>query len=154
MEGIVALDPGKKLTVSTKAVLLADLKAIRLVLDPRKDLDQMVDLYNSTLMDLLEKYAPLRKKQMPQRALQRDTSCKRHRRYCERLWIRTDLSVHYEMFKLARLYVRDPVPLPSLSTVTIRSRNAKVIGKLFLPLLTRYCTEIKQLSHQILTVPK
>ena len=30
---------------------------------------------------------------------------KQHRRYFERLWIRTGLSVHYEMFNMARLYV-------------------------------------------------
>ena len=109
----------KKLPVSTKvfsylkyksidkAVFLADLKTTYFVLDPPED--QMVDLYNSTLMDLAEKYAPLRSKQMLQRALltwyNKDIqAAKRHRRYCERLWIRTGLSVHCEMFKMARLY--------------------------------------------------
>ena len=67
----------KKLPVSTKTisfyryklidedVFLADLKTTFLVLDPPEYLFQMVDLYNSTLMDLIEKYAPLRSKQMP-----------------------------------------------------------------------------------------
>ena len=32
---------------------------------------------------------------------------KRHRRCCERLWNRTELTVHYEMFKAARLFVRE-----------------------------------------------
>ena len=61
-------------------------------------------------MDRIEKYAPLSSKYMPQRALLLWYKCdiqaaKRLRRYCERLWIRTALSVQYEIFKMARLYV-------------------------------------------------
>ena len=61
-----------------KDIFLADLKATRLILDLPEDLDQMVDLYNSTLLDLVEKHAPLRTKQMPQRALLPGTT-KRYR---------------------------------------------------------------------------
>ena len=32
-------------------------------------------------------------------------AAKRHRRNCERLWTRTGLSVNFEMFKAARLFV-------------------------------------------------
>ena len=69
----------KKLHVSTKIVPYHKFKSIDkdvllilrpLVLDPPEDLDQVVNLYSSTLMDLVEKYTPLRTKQMPQRALQ------------------------------------------------------------------------------------
>ena len=106
----------KKSPVSAKTVSYrkyrsidkADLKTTCLVLDPPQYLDHMVDLYSSILMDLVEGYAPLRTKQMSQRALlhwynKEIQAAKRHRRYCECLWIRTGLSVHYEIFKLARL---------------------------------------------------
>ena len=47
----------KKLPVKStyKDVFLAELKTTCLVLDPPEELDQIVDLYNSTLMDLIEK---------------------------------------------------------------------------------------------------
>jgi len=32
---------------------------------------------------------------------------KRHRRYCERLWIRTSLCVHFEMFKVSKFLVKN-----------------------------------------------
>ena len=46
------------------------------------------------------------------------------------------------------------LPLSSLTTITIRSMNARVTRKLFLAWLTTYCTNIKQLTQQLLTVPK
>jgi len=32
---------------------------------------------------------------------------KRHRRYSERLWIRTNLCVHYEIFKVSKIIVKN-----------------------------------------------
>ena len=43
------------------------------VLDPQKDLDQKVDLYNGTLIDLVARNAPLRSNQITHR----DTICKK-----------------------------------------------------------------------------
>ena len=40
-----------------------------LVLDPPDDVDYLMDLYNSTLRDLVDEHAPLRTKEMPRRAL-------------------------------------------------------------------------------------
>ena len=34
-------------------------------------------------------------------------TAKRHRGYCERLWVRPGLSIHFEMFQVARLNVRN-----------------------------------------------
>ena len=42
---------------------------VQLVLDSPKDLDQLMDLYDNTLSDLINKHAPLRVRQMPQRPL-------------------------------------------------------------------------------------
>ena len=50
-------------------VLLLHLKVSQLVLDLPKDLDQLADLHDSTLRDLINKYTPLRVRQMSQRAL-------------------------------------------------------------------------------------
>ena len=98
------------------------------VLHPPEDLEKMVDLYNNTLIDLGKGYAPLRAKQTPHRTLlalyNNDIQpAKRHKIYCERLWI---ITFHYEVFTLARLYVRD-----SLSTIIISSQSAYMIRKLF-----------------------
>ena len=48
---------------------------------------------------------------MPRRALvpqynKNIQAAKRHRRYCEQLWIRIGLCVHYEMFKLGSILVK------------------------------------------------
>ncbi|KAK2151927.1 hypothetical protein LSH36_345g00012 [Paralvinella palmiformis] len=89
-----------------KESFLADLRVSSLVLDPPDDVDHLVDLYDNTLRDIVDQHAPLRTKEMPSRPMlpwynKNIQAAKRHRRYCERLWIRTSLCVHFEMFKSA-----------------------------------------------------
>ena len=88
-----------------KEAFLADLQVSFLVLDP----PNVVDLYDSTLRDSVDQHAPLRKFQEPilpwyNKNIQ---AVKRHRRYCERLWIRTSLCVHFEMFKVSKILVKN-----------------------------------------------
>ena len=90
----------------------ADIQTSALILDPPSGLDELVDTYNEILTDLLDKHAPLKTKQMTERPLlpwyNKDIqAAKRHRRQCELLWKRTGLTVHYDMFKAARLFVRE-----------------------------------------------
>jgi len=81
-------------------------------LDPLDDVDHLVDLYDSTLRDIVDEHAPLRTKEMPIRPMQTNKNiqaAKRHRMYSERLWIRTSLCVHYEMFKVSQIEVKNTI---------------------------------------------
>ena len=83
-----------------------------LVLDPPDDVDHLVDLYNSTLRDIVDEHAPLRTKDMPRKPMlpwynKSIQVAKRHRRYCEWLWIRTTLCVHHKMFKVSKSLVKN-----------------------------------------------
>jgi len=65
------------------------------MLDRPADLDQLVNLYDCTLRALVERYAPLQRKTLLSRPLipwfsKEIQAAKRCRRYCERLWVRTD----------------------------------------------------------------
>ena len=89
-----------------QAALIADLSVSLLATNPSNDLEHLVDLYNVTLRDIIDKHAPIKKKKMTERPLvpwyNKDIqAAKRHRRYCERIWTRTGLSVHFEMLKAA-----------------------------------------------------
>ena len=61
----------------------------------------IVDLYDSTLRDIVDEYSPLRTKEMPSKPMLP------YRRYCERLWIRTSLCVDFEMFKVSKILVNN-----------------------------------------------
>jgi len=81
-------------------------------LDPADNVDHLVDLYNSILRGLVDEHALILKKIMPRRPLfplyNKETQvAKRHRRYCERLWNRTCLCVHNEMFKPSKSWVKN-----------------------------------------------
>jgi len=71
-----------------------------LVLDPPYNVNHLVDLCDNTLRDIVDEHAPLRTKEMTRRPLlpwyNKDIpAVKRHRRYCDQLWIRTGLCVHF-----------------------------------------------------------
>ena len=94
-------------------------------------------------MDLVEKYAPLRSKQMPQRGLihwyKKDIEApKRYRRHRERLWIKTGSCLHCEMFKLDKCYVRD---ILATAKSEYYKNKIKEWKELFLVWLTR-CSKL------------
>ena len=75
-------------------------------------MDLLVDLYDSTLRDIVDQHAPLRTKKIPSRPMlpwynKKIQAVKRHRRYCEWLWITTSLCVHFEMFKVSKILVNN-----------------------------------------------
>ena len=89
-----------------KEAFIADPRVSSLVLDPPDDVDNLVDLNDNTLRDIVDEHAPLRIKEMPSRPMlpwynKNIQAAKRNRRYCVRLWIRTRLRVHFEMFKVS-----------------------------------------------------
>jgi len=95
-----------------KEAFLADLRVSSLVLDPPDDVDHLVDLYDSTMRDIVDEHAPLKTKEMPSQPMlpwynKKIQATKRHRKYCEGLWIKTALCVHYEMFKVSKILVKD-----------------------------------------------
>jgi len=102
-----------------------DLRASHLIIDPPNDLDQLVDLYNNTLIDLIDKHAPLKSKEMPIRSLvpwfNKDIqAAKRHRRCCERLFIMRCL-------RLLGCLSENFLQLRNHSTTTIKFRIVMVI---------------------------
>ena len=82
------------------------------MLDRPADLDQLVDLYDQIVRTLVEKHVPFQRETLLIRALvpwfsNEIQAAKRYRRYCERFWVRTHLFVHYEIFKIAKINVRN-----------------------------------------------
>ena len=95
-----------------KEAVLADRQVSSLVLDPSDDVDDLMDLYDITLRDIVDEHAHLRTKEMSSRPMlpwynKNIQAAKRHRRYCERLWIRTSLCVHFDMFKVSKILVKN-----------------------------------------------
>jgi len=71
---------------------------------------------NTTLRDLVDQLALLNKKEMPRRPLppwyNKDIqAAKRYTRYWERL-IRTGLCVHYKMFKVGKIQIKNTLASP------------------------------------------
>lgn len=109
-----------------KASFTADLNASRLISHPPEDLEKLVDAYNDDLRNIMDKHAPIKERQLVDRPpvpwYNKDIqAAKRHRRYCERLWTRTKLTVHHDIFKAARLLVRN-----RLSTAKAQYYNNKI----------------------------
>jgi len=73
---------------------LVDLQVSSLAFDPSDAVDHLVDLYEMPGKPMLLCY----KKNIQ--------SAKRHKRYCELLWIRISLCVHYEMTKVSKSLVK------------------------------------------------
>ena len=65
------------------------------------------------------------------------------------MWIRTGLSVHYKMFKLARLCVRDILATAKSQYYNNKIKECKGDQKTVLTWLTRCCIEIKLNSTTI-----
>ena len=83
---------------------MADLSASRLCKDPPSDLDKLVDCYNTTLVDLLDRHAPLKTKTVTVRPQvpwysEEMREAKRERRRLERKWRSTRSAADFELFK-------------------------------------------------------
>ena len=118
-------------------------------MDPLDDVDHLVDLYDSTLRDIVD--APLRTKEMPSRSMlpwynKNIQAAKIHRRYCELLWIRTSLCVHFEMFKVSKILVKN-----TLATAKSEYYNKKInTSKVNQRTVFKYYIKVK-LSSQIIS---
>ena len=115
---------------------LANLRVFSLVLDPLDDVDHLVNLYNNTLRDIVDEHAPLRTKELPRRLMlawynKNIQTPKRHRRYCEKLWIRSSLCVHFEMFKVSKILVKNTLASAKSEYYNKRSKHQREIKGLF-----------------------
>jgi len=101
-----------------------------LVLDPPDDVDHLVDLYDSTLRAIVDEHAPLRTKEMPMLPWYNKNiqAAKRHRRYCE---IRTSLCVHYEVFKVSKILVKNTFASAKFQYYNKRSKHPRESKGLF-----------------------
>ena len=62
---VTAIYTAKIISYIDKEAFLANLGVPSLVLDPPDDVDHLMDLYDSTLIYIVDDHAPLRKKEMP-----------------------------------------------------------------------------------------
>ena len=79
---------------------------------PATELDAMVHQYNSTLRSLLDKHAPLKSNIFPVRHMipwysDEIEDAKQQRRKLERLWRRTRLTVHRQMYQAQKQLLND-----------------------------------------------
>jgi hypothetical protein len=92
------------------AQLLTEIAESDLILDPKDDLNELVDQYNDTLSALIDKHAPLKKGTVTIRpsipwyhgCSEVIHAAKVFRRKCESLWRKTKLTVHRDMYTNAR----------------------------------------------------
>ena len=98
----------------TKAIdttaFMEDLSASRLCRDPPSQSDELVDCYNTTLAELLDRYAPLKTKTVtvrPQVPWYSDEIrvAKRERKRAERRWRSTGTAADLDLFKKHKNYV-------------------------------------------------
>jgi hypothetical protein len=78
---------------------------------PASDVEALVDQYNSTLSAILEKHAPMIRKEViirPKSPWYTDDirSAKQAKRKVERMWRKTKLAVHLDILKNARVDVK------------------------------------------------
>ena len=76
-----------------KQTFLTGLRVYSLVLDLADDVDHLLDLYDSTLREIVDERATLGTEEIPRRPMIpwyniNRQAVDRYRKYCERLWIR------------------------------------------------------------------
>ena len=84
-----------------------DLRNSKLITNPPSNLDELTSLYNSTLTELLNTHAPLRKKSVVQREDFEffDTAlkeAKKKRKESENVWRNTGLEIHRQIYRTLR----------------------------------------------------
>jgi len=87
------------------------------------------NLYNGSKKNIIDKHTPLRTREMPRGPLLQwyNTAGKRQRSYCERMWIKTGLCVHYEIFQISKIQPKMPLPLLNLNIRIKSSKHAREI---------------------------
>ena len=125
----------------TKAIdttaFMEDLSASRLCRDPPSQPDELVDCYNTTLAELLDRYAPLKAKTVtvrPQVPWYSDEirEAKRERKRAERRWRSTGTTADLDSFKKHKNYVTHLLKeAKSAFPAEFIDQNADHQGKLF-----------------------
>ena len=138
-----------------KEAFLADRRVSSLVLDSQDDVAHLVELYDSTLRDIVDQHAPLRTQEMPSRPMlpwynKNIQAAKRHRRYCERLWIRTSCVFILKCSRSVKVLLKIPLPLLNLNIIIKRSKHPREIKGQFSVLWIKYYIKVK-LSSQIIS---
>ncbi|XP_046581851.1 uncharacterized protein LOC124289284 [Haliotis rubra] len=84
-----------------------DLQSSKLLTEPSEDVNELADLYNTTLIQLMDSHAPCvtryrRLRHEPQWYNDQILLAKTHRRKSERKWRKTRLEIHRQMYNMAR----------------------------------------------------
>ena len=134
---------------------LADPRVISLVLDPLDDVDHLMDLNHSTLRDIVDEHAPLKTKEMPSKPMlpwynKNIQAVKRHRSYCEWLGIRTSLCVHFEMFRVSKILVKNTLASAKSEYYNKKIKASKGNQRTVFSVVNKYYIKVK-LSSQIIS---
>ena len=127
----------RKIKVIDTTTFMADLSASRLCKDPPSDLDKLVDCYNTTLVNLLDRHAPLKTKTVTVRPhlswySEEIREAKRERRRLERKWRSTRSAADFELFKKKKNRVTYLLKeAKSVFLTEFIDQNANNQGKLF-----------------------
>ena len=94
-------------------------------------------------MDLVDEHPPLLTKKMPRWQMfpwynKNIQTVKKHRRYCDRLWVRTSLCVHYEIFKVSKIEVKNTLASAKSEYYNKKIKTSKEIKGLFSMLWINY----------------
>jgi len=114
-----------------------------------------VDLYDNTLRDIVDQHAPLMTKEMSRRPMlpwynKNILAAKRHRRYCERLGVRTGLHVNYEMFKVSKILVKNTLASAKSEYYNKTIKASKGNERTVFGVVNKYYLKVK-LSFQIIS---
>ena len=127
----------RKIKAIDTTLFMADLSASRLCKDPPSDLDKLVDSYNTTSVDLLDRHAPLKTKTVMVRPqvpwyLEEIREAKREHRCLESKWRSTRSAVDFELFKKKKNCVTYQLKEAKSGFLTeFIDQNADSQGKLF-----------------------
>ena len=97
-----------------QAAFNSDIQASDLIRSPANALAQLVDQYNSTLSELVDRHAPMKRSVLTERPdiswMDEDIiAARKKHRQCERRWRQTRLTVHLDAFRAERDRVKDMI---------------------------------------------
>jgi exonuclease III len=124
--------------------LRTDILECDLTVSPSSALDQLVEQYDTCLSNLMDKHAPIRTKVFTERPLTpwyntAITEAKKWRRKCERLYRRTGLTVHKDIYKEARQTVNKMIADAKLSYYNEKIMNGCPDQKSLFSFLNKVC---------------
>ena len=143
--------------ISDKAYL-TDLRDSSLVLDLwyPDDVDHLLDLFGNTFRYIVDEHAPIKTQANLRRPLlplynENIQAAKRDRMYHDRLWSKTNLFVHYEMFKVSKLLVTNIIVSAKSEYYNKKIKASKEYQRTIFSVVNKVLQNVKLSFQMILT---